>query len=281
MGFCMCMCFVVFFLLLLFDVSLLVWCVGGFLYGVVVFVAFMGYVLPCTQMSYWGLTVFSNVVSVVPFFGLVLCYWLWGCEYIQDFTLVKCHAFHVILPLLLLGFVVFHFFCLHYFLSSDGFCERFVFCYERVLFVLWFYFRDLGFCVCLLCGYGYCVFCYWYFVFHEESFCVVEVLRTSDKVIPEWFFLVFFGFIKCIPDKFCGVVVLGFCGVFVFLFCLCCVLWFVYLRCVLLLFVFGWLLGFLLVLVGFLSLCVVLCFPIMFELQFVVLLFGGVWLCGL
>jgi len=154
-----------FFLLLLFDVSLLVWCVGGFLYGVVVFVAFMGYVLPCTQMSYWGLTVFSNVVSVVPFFGLVLCYWLWGCEYIQDFTLVKCHAFHVILPLLLLGFVVFHFFCLHYFLSSDGFCERFVFCYERVLFVLWFYFRDLGFCVCLLCGYGYCVFCYWYFVF--------------------------------------------------------------------------------------------------------------------
>jgi len=183
------------------------------------------------------------------------------------------------LPLLLLGFLCLHLFCLHYFLSSDGFCDRFVFCYDRLLFVLWFCFRDLFLGFGLLGVYGYWVFCYWYFVFHEESFCVVDVLRTSDKVIPEWFFLGFFGFIKCIPDKFCGVVVLVFCGVFVFLFVLLCVLWFVYLRCVLLLFVFGWLLVFLVFLVGFLSLYVVLCFPVLFELRFVVLLLCCVFGC--
>jgi len=198
------------FLLLLFDVSLLVWFVGFFLYFFIVFIAFIGYVLPCTQMSYWGLTVFSNIIATLPLVGLLLCYWLWGCEYIQDFTLIKCHSLHIIFPLLLLFLILLHFFCLHYFISSDGFYDRFAFYCERLLFVLWFYLRDLFFGFILIFIYFYYIFCYWYFVFHEESFDVVDVLKTSDKIIPEWFFLLFFGFIKSIPDKFYGVVVLFF-----------------------------------------------------------------------
>jgi len=181
-------------LLLLFDFCILLWFVGFLIFFFVIFIAFIGYVLPCTQMSYWGLTVFSNLLAVFPLFGYYLCCWLWGCEYIQDFTLIKCHSLHIVFPFLLIFFVILHFFCLHYFISSDGFYDRFVFYVERLLFVLWYLFRDLFFGFSLLFVYFYVLFCYWYFVFHEESFDLVDVLRTSDKIIPEWFFFVFFWF---------------------------------------------------------------------------------------
>ena len=173
------------FLLLLFDVALCVWFVGFIIYVFIIFIAFIGYVLPLTQMSYWGLTVFSNILSTIPIVGFLMCYWLWGCEYIQDFTLIKCHSLHIIVPFLLLFVIVCHLFFLHYYISSDGFYDRFCFYSERVLFVLWFFIRDLFLFVVLLLFYFYTVFCYWYFVFHEESFIMVDILKTSDKIIPE------------------------------------------------------------------------------------------------
>jgi len=217
------------------------------------------------------LTVFSNLLAVFPLFGYYLCCWLWGCEYIQDFTLIKCHSLHIIFPLLFLFLVLLHFFCLHYFISSDGFYDRFVFYVERLLFVLWYLFRDLFFGFSLLFVYFYVLFCYWYFVFHEESFDLVDVLRTSDKIIPEWFFLFFFGFIKSIPDKLFGIIVLFFFLFSFFLFVVLLILWFIYLRVILLLFLYGWLFFFLLFYISFLSFFVVLCFPILLELQLWVL----------
>jgi len=192
-------------------------------------------------------------------------------EFIQDFTLIKCHAIHIVFPFLLLFFVVLHFFCLHYFMSSDGFYDRFVFYLERVLFVLWFYLRDLFLFFFVFVVYFYFIFCYWYFVFHEESFVIVNVLKTSDKIIPEWFFLSFFGFIKSIPDKFCGVVLLFFVFFALFLFIVLLLLWFVYCRNSFVVFNFSFHLLFLLFLIGFLSVYVLLCFPIWLELQLWVL----------
>jgi len=236
-----------------------------------VLIAFIGYVLPCTQMSYWGLTVFSNIISTIPFFGQLLCYWLWGSEYIHDFTIIKCHSCHIVLPLLMLFFLLAHLFCLHYFISSDGFYDRFSLYYERVLFLVWFYIRDVFFGISMWCLCFYFVLCYWYFVFHEESFCVVDVLKTSDKVIPEWFFLIFFGFIKCIPSKFLGVLILGFYMFLIFTFVILCTLWFLYCRSIVTLFMFAWFLLSILIFISTLSVYVVLCFPIWEELQIWVL----------
>jgi quinol-cytochrome oxidoreductase complex cytochrome b subunit len=119
------------FLCLLFDSSLLVWLVGFIIFIFIVLIAFIGYILPATSMSYWGLTVLSNVLATVPIIGIWLCYWVWGSEYISDFTLLKMHSLHVFLPFVLLFVVVFHLFCIHYFLSSDGLYDRFSFYYER------------------------------------------------------------------------------------------------------------------------------------------------------
>lgn len=124
------------FLCLLFDSSLLVWLVGFIIFIFIILIAFIGYILPATSMSYWGLTVLSNVLATVPIVGIWLCYWVWGSEYISDFTLLKMHSLHVFLPFVLLFVVVFHLFCIHYFLSSDGLYDRFSFYYERFFFVL-------------------------------------------------------------------------------------------------------------------------------------------------
>jgi len=96
--------------LLIFDCAVLVWFFGFVIYFLFIIIAFIGYVLPLTQMSFWGLTVFSNILTTVPIIGLWVCYWIWGCEFIQDFTLYKCHSLHILFPFVLLFCVVCHFF---------------------------------------------------------------------------------------------------------------------------------------------------------------------------
>jgi len=203
---------------LMFDFSFGVWFCGFLIYLLLVLLTFLGYVLPCTQMSYWGLTVFSNLFTAVPILGLFFVYWFWGSDFIQDFTLVKVHLLHLALPFLLFLFVFLHLFILHYYMSSDGFLDRFCFYSERLVFLTFIFWRDffLFFCFFGFCGFG--LYLAWFFVFHEESFLICNVLKTSDKIIPEWFFLFFFGFIKSIPDKF-----LGLCFLLFFIFVFFCV----------------------------------------------------------
>jgi ubiquinol-cytochrome c reductase cytochrome b subunit len=180
--------FKVIFLCLLFDSHLLVWGIGFIIFLLIIVIAFLGYILPCTSMSYWGLTVISNVLATVPVIGIYLCNWIWGSEFINDYTLVKVHSIHIFLPFLL-GFVVIaHFFALHYFLSSDGLMDRFAFYYERYFFFMLYYLRDLYLVLNLFFIFAYFICIYWYFVFHEESWEIVNILKTSDKILPEFFF---------------------------------------------------------------------------------------------
>lgn len=259
------------FLLILFDTHNLVWFVGFLIYVLVVVIAFIGYVLPCTMMSYWGLTVFSNILATIPLFGSSICFWIWGSEFINDFTLIKLHALHIFLPFLLLFLIFFHLFCLHYFISSDAFFDRFAFYFEKTLFCFWFFYRDC-FLTCnmfFVLTYFLCI--NWYFVFHEESFEIVDTLKTSDKILPEWFFLYLFGFLKAIPSK-----LIGFCVIIVILVGV----FFCFLQCFLLFynikfffFVFNICILFLILIVycSFLATYVILCFPIWTELQFIVI----------
>merc|ERR1712031_93400 len=178
-----------------------------------VLLTFLGYVLPCTQMSYWGLTVFSNLFTAVPLFGSLLVSWFWGSDFIQDFTLLKCHILHIVLPFVFLLFVCLHLFVLHFYMSSDGFLDRFCFYCERLIFCAFVLVRDLFFCVFFCCLFVFCVLVVWFFVFHEESFILCNVLKTSDKILPEWFFLLF-EFLCVLFWSFV------FCVFFVFLFVL-------------------------------------------------------------
>lgn len=256
-----------------FDFCSIVWFVGYAFFLLVVCLAFLGYCLPVTMMSYWGLTVFSNILATVPVLGFYILWWLWGCEFINDFTLVKLHSLHIIMPHICLFLLVLHVFFLHFFLSSDGFMDRFCFYYERLLFFCWVFLRDFVFFFIIFCLLLYGVFIYWYFVYHEESFIMVDCLKTSDKILPEWFFLPFFGFLKLLPSKFYGV-----CLLLVFFVCFLLLLFNLSLCLLFLrLFLFIWLFLFMLFclccLIGLLSAFVLLLYPIWWWMQFMCMLF--------
>nr|UQS21307.1 cytochrome bc1 [Trypanosoma cruzi] len=266
-------------LVILFDTHLLVWFVGFVLFMFIIVIAFIGYVLPCTMMSYWGLTV-SNILATVPVIGQWLCYWIWGSEFINDFTLLKLHVLHVLLPFVLIMVLFLHLFCLHYFMSSDAFCDRFAFYCERLCFCMWFYLRDMFLAFFILFCVMYVIFINWYFVFHEESWVIVDTLKTSDKILPEWFFL-FLGFLKAVPDKFMGLFLMVVLLFALFMFILNCILWFVYCRSSLLWLTYSLILFYSIWMSGFLALYVVLAYPIWMELQYWVLLLFLLVVCRL
>ena len=170
---------------LVFQSSHWVWLSGLCIFILLIVLTFLGYVLPMTQMSFWGLTVFSNILSTIPAMGNLMIYWFWGGEFINEFTLLKVHVLHIVLPMGLMGMVIIHMYLLHQYISSDA-IDRFVFYNERVMFMYWFYFRDLNILllICIMLNYG--IFIYWSFVFHEESFIIVNTQKTPEKVMPEW-----------------------------------------------------------------------------------------------
>jgi len=147
------------------------------------------------------------------------------------------------------------------------------------LFVMWFLLRDVLLFFLLLFFCCFWVLLNWYVVFHEESWFIMDCLKTADKILPEWFFLLFFGFLKSIPDKFLGLVflcLLFFCWL---LFVLNCLLWFLYCRLLLVWSSFTVLCIYGLYLCGFLSLYVVLCFPLWVELNCVCCLLFCLLVC--
>jgi ubiquinol-cytochrome c reductase cytochrome b subunit len=200
--------FKIFYTAILFNSGWLPAVLGVIIYFLVVVIAFIGYVLPLSQMSFWGLTVFSNIISAVPVVGILICKWLWGGEFIQDFTMTKVFSLHVFLPFVLIMLFLAHILSLHTSLSSETLEDRFSFYAERMIFTTFFLYRDAFTLFLLIIVLSYMIVIYWDFVFHEESFEFTNVLKTPDKIIPEWFFLTFFGFIKCIPDKLGGLIVL-------------------------------------------------------------------------
>lgn len=170
------------YLALVFDSSLLVWTIGFLLWFHIIIIAFIGYVLPLNSISYWGLIVLSNIISTIPYIGNLVVNWLWGCEFINEITLVKMHTLHIVIPLEMILIILLHLVCLHYFISSDS-ADRFAFYIERFD---WFYYRDLLLWLILFIVLNYYVFIYWFIVMHEEYFIEVNVLKTPEKVIPEW-----------------------------------------------------------------------------------------------
>lgn len=196
--------------------------------------------------------------------------WLWGCEFITDYTFVKMHTIHVFLPLVFVLLIICHMLALHYFISSDSFWDRFTFYSERV-FLGWYYLvRDFIVTILIINLMMYFVFIKWYVVFHEESFLPVNTLKTADKILPEWFFLVFFGFVKSYPDKLIGIFFCVILFIILYIFNIYNFYLLLYLKIssywhfIIIIFIL------ILALIGKLATFVLLCFPIWLHLQLLV-----------
>nr|AIG24324.1 cytochrome b [Pholcus sp. HCP-2014] len=179
------------------GVSILLLCMGT---------AFLGYVLPWGQMSFWAATVITNLLSAVPYLGVTLVEWIWGGFSVGDPTLVRFFSFHFLFPFVMVVFVVLHLVFLHdsgsgNFLGLSGDVDK-------VVFHPYFIYKDLvGFMVGL--GLLMTISLWMPYVFMDvENFIPANPMVTPVHIQPEWYFLFAYAILRSVPSKIGGVVAL-------------------------------------------------------------------------
>ncbi len=207
----------------------LIWIFGMFIYVALMAEAFMGYLLPWGQMSYWGAQVIISLFGAIPWVGEPLALWIRGDFVISDATLNRFFAFHVIaLPLVLLGLVVAHILALHEVGSNnpdgveikktkgaDGIPL------DGIAFHPYYTVKDIVGVVVFLIFFSLVIFFApemgGYFL-EKDNFIPADPLKTPEHIVPLWYFTPFYAILRAVPDKFLGVVGMG--GAIVVLFLL-------------------------------------------------------------
>ena len=177
--------------------------------GVVIFLlmmatAFMGYVLPWGQISFWGATVITNLFSAVPFVGNSIVEWLWGGFSVSNATLNRFFSLHYLMPFIIAGLVIIHLSLLHKDGSNNplGINTN----VQTVAVYPYFYVKDLfAFFVLILCL-ALIVIYYPNSLGHPDNYIPANPMSTPAHIVPEWYFLPFYAILRSIPDKLGGVV---------------------------------------------------------------------------
>nr|YP_009312346.1 cytochrome b [Squalius lepidus]BAV71860.1 cytochrome b [Squalius lepidus] len=184
------------------------WNIGVVLFLLVMMTAFVGYVLPWGQMSFWGATVITNLLSAVPYMGDTLVQWIWGGFSVDNATLTRFFAFHFLLPFVVMGATILHLLFLHETgsnnpagLNSDA---------DKISFHPYFSYKDLlGFVVMLLALTSLALFSP-NLLGDPENFTPANPLVTPPHIQPEWYFLFAYAILRSIPNKLGGVLALLF-----------------------------------------------------------------------
>lgn len=182
----------------------LLWVSGVVIFLLMIITGFMGYVLPWGQMSLWGATVITNLVSAIPFVGSHIVTWLWGGYSIGSATLNRFFALHYLLPFVIVGLVLVHLALLHSVgsgnrLGTDSSLDMFWFypyCYVKDLFVFLVYMFSFSLVV-------------WFrgdMLGHPVNFIEANSLKTPTHIVPEWYLLPFYAILRAIPHKVGGVI---------------------------------------------------------------------------
>lgn len=193
-----------------------VWNIGVVIYLLLIGTAFLGYVLPWGQMSYWAATVITNLLSALPYLGRDLVQWVWGGFAVGSPTLVRFFALHYLLPFVIVFLVVLHIFFLHadgrnnpLGINSSPYKVSFHYRFsvkDTLIFVVFLFFLFLG---SLTTGY--------YFI-DAENFIPANPLVTPVHIQPEWYFLFAYAILRSVPNKLGGVVALLFSVLVLFVF---------------------------------------------------------------
>nr|UDL71966.1 cytochrome b [Cyprinus carpio haematopterus] len=184
------------------------WNIGVVLLLLVMMTAFVGYVLPWGQMSFWGATVITNLLSAVPYMGDMLVQWIWGGFSVDNATLTRFFAFHFLLPFVIAAATIIHLLFLHETgsnnpigLNSDA---------DKVSFHPYFSYKDLlGFVIMLLALTLLALFSP-NLLGDPENFTPANPLVTPPHIKPEWYFLFAYAILRSIPNKLGGVLALLF-----------------------------------------------------------------------
>ena len=185
----------------------LLWHMGLIIFLTMMATAFMGYVLPWGQMSYWGATVITNLFSAIPVVGDSIVTWLWGGFSVSNPTLNRFYSLHFLLPFVLLGLVVLHVWSLHTHGSNN---PKGVKLKEKDMIPFHPYYTVKDFF-----GFGVYLLIFAYFIFykpnllgHPDNYIPANPLVTPAHIVPEWYFLPFYAILRAVPSKLGGVVLM-------------------------------------------------------------------------
>jgi quinol-cytochrome oxidoreductase complex cytochrome b subunit len=183
----------------------LLWILGVIIFLLMMATAFMGYVLPWGQMSFWGATVITNLFSAIPVVGDAIVTWLWGGFAVDNPTLNRFFALHYLLPFIIVAVVALHVVALHVHGSNNplGIDPRGP--QDTVPFHPYYTMKDgFGVMVFLIIYAGFTFFAPDY-MGHPDNYIPANPLVTPEHIVPEWYFLPFYAILRAVPDKLGGV----------------------------------------------------------------------------
>nr|YP_009528680.1 cytochrome b [Cyrtotrachelus buqueti]AXU05693.1 cytochrome b [Cyrtotrachelus buqueti] len=182
------------------------WMIGVTIFFMVMGTAFLGYVLPWGQMSFWGATVITNLVSAIPYMGNLIVQWIWGGFAVDNATLTRFFTFHFMLPFIISALVIIHLFFLHQTGSSNplGINSNI----DKIPFHPYFTFKDLVGFIIFLMLLSLLTLTNPYLLGDPDNFTPANPLVTPVHIQPEWYFLFAYAILRSIPNKLGGVLAL-------------------------------------------------------------------------
>lgn len=166
--------------------------------------AFLGYVLPWGQMSFWAATVITNMFSAIPVIGKYIVYWLWGGFSVDNATLNRFFSLHYLLPFILAALAGLHIVILHISGSNNPLGIRSV--NDYIQFHPYFSVKDIFSVVIFIIFFSIFLFFYPNLLGHTDNYIPANAMVTPTHIVPEWYFLPFYAILRSIPDKLTGVI---------------------------------------------------------------------------
>ncbi|MBN9451907.1 MAG: cytochrome b/b6 [Bosea sp.] len=186
------------------------WILGVVIFLLMMATAFMGYVLPWGQMSFWGATVITNLFSALPVIGETIVTFLWGGYSVDNPTLNRFFSLHYLLPFMIFGVVVLHIWALHVVGQNNptGVEVKNV-QKDTVPFTPYATVKDIFGMVVFMILFAWFVFYQPNFMGHADNYIPANPASTPAHIVPEWYFLPFYAILRAIPDKLGGVLAMG------------------------------------------------------------------------
>nr|YP_009051014.1 cytochrome b [Allantus luctifer]AIG61942.1 cytochrome b [Allantus luctifer] len=182
------------------------WISGVIILLMVMGAAFMGYVLPWGQMSFWGATVITNLLSAIPYLGEFLVQWLWGGFSVDNATLTRFFSFHFIIPFIITAMVMIHLIFLHETGSNNPLGTNSNL--DKIPFHPYFTFKDIIGFIILILLLIMLVLISPNMLGDPDNFIPANSLVTPPHIKPEWYFLFAYAILRSIPNKLGGVIAL-------------------------------------------------------------------------
>jgi ubiquinol-cytochrome c reductase cytochrome b subunit len=183
----------------------LVWVIGTVLFICMMATAFLGYVLPYGQMSLWGATVITNLMSAIPWIGQDIVQFIWGGFSVNNATLNRFFALHFVLPFVLAALALMHLIALH---DSSGSSNPLGVSgnYDRLPFHPYYIFKDLITIFLFIIVLSIFVFFMPNVLGDSENYVMANPMQTPPAIVPEWYLLPFYAILRSIPNKLLGVI---------------------------------------------------------------------------